>query len=49
VVSVSRGMEYLINAVTLEPVEDAEGPDPAEWRTLWASLTFEVPRLESAP
>jgi uncharacterized GH25 family protein len=49
VVSVSRGMEYLINAVTLEPVEDAEGPDPAEWRTLWASLTFEVPRRESTP
>lgn len=49
VVSVSRGMEYLINAVTLEPVEDAEGSDPAEWRTLWASLTFEVPHRETTP
>jgi hypothetical protein len=35
--------------VTLEPVEDAEGSDPAEWRTLWASLTFEVPHRETTP
>jgi uncharacterized GH25 family protein len=45
VISVAPGTEYLVNAVTLEPVEPS-GDTDAEWRTLWASLTFEVPRPE---
>lgn len=49
ILSVSPGMEYLVNAVTLEPVEDSVEIDGAEWRTLWASLTFEVPAPQSAP
>lgn len=44
ILSVAPGTEYLVNAVTLEPVEYADGSEEAEWRTLWASLTFEVPR-----
>jgi hypothetical protein len=48
VISVQPGMEYLVNAVTLEPVEPS-GEDGAEWRTLWASLTFAVPRPETTP
>jgi cobalt/nickel transport protein len=43
VIAVTPGTEYLVNAVTLEPIEYIEGGDGAEWRTLWASLTFEVP------
>lgn len=49
VISVDPGMEYLVNAVTLEPVEYTDGSGEAEWRTLWASLTFEVPAPEMAP
>lgn len=49
VISVAPGMEYLVNAVTLEPVEYSDGTDGAEWRTLWASLTFEVPSPDAAP
>ncbi|MCU4651634.1 DUF4198 domain-containing protein [Roseibacterium sp. SDUM158016] len=58
VLPVNSGMEYLVNAVTLEPMEptdpdaDAAGSEaegPAEWRTLWASLTFEVPAPETTP
>ena len=40
ILPVARGREYLVNAVTLEAMDPAEG---AEWRTLWASLTFAVP------
>lgn len=43
---VSRGHEYLVDAVTLEPRDPETG---AEWRTLWASLTFAVPAPEGAP
>ncbi|MGP1355762.1 DUF4198 domain-containing protein, partial [Roseicyclus sp.] len=41
VLSVRPGMQYLVHSVALEPGDGSEGaPD---WRTLWASLTFEVP------
>jgi hypothetical protein len=43
VLPVQQGMEYLVNAVALEPVEVEEGIASPEWRTLWASLTFAVP------
>lgn len=46
VLPVERGREYLVNAVTLEAGEDA-GEDAPEWRTHWASLTFEVPLPEA--
>lgn len=49
VISVDPGMEYLVHSVTLEPVEYTVGSDSAEWRTLWASLTFEVPAPGMAP
>lgn len=49
VIAVEPGTEYLVNAVALEPV-DPEGADNGpEWRTLWASLTFEVPAPDLAP
>jgi uncharacterized GH25 family protein len=46
VITVEPGMEYLVNAVRLEPVEVEPDSDGPEWRTLWASLTFEVPSPE---
>lgn len=49
VITVSPGTEYLVNAVTLEPVVPAEDARGTEWRTLWASLTFAVPRPETMP
>lgn len=43
-IPLNGGMEYLLDAVVLRPVEGAttveEGP---VWETLWASLTFAVP------
>jgi hypothetical protein len=47
VITVEPGMEYLVNAVRLEPVEVEPDSDGPEWRTLWASLTFEVPSPRS--
>jgi hypothetical protein len=41
VLPVRRGMQYLVHSVALEPGDGSEGG--ADWRTLWASLTFEVP------
>jgi uncharacterized GH25 family protein len=49
VISVAPDMEYLVNAVTLEPVDPTDENGETEWRTLWASLTFEVPRPETTP
>jgi hypothetical protein len=46
VITVAPGMEYLVNAVRLEPVEQEPDSDGPQWRTLWASLTFEVPPPE---
>jgi len=40
VLPVEARHEYLVDAVAIEAMDPAEG---AEWRTLWASLTFEVP------
>jgi hypothetical protein len=41
VLSVRPGLQYLMHSVALEAGDGSEGaPD---WRTLWASLTFEVP------
>lgn len=38
------GAAYLLNAVTLEPLNDTvAGAEGAVWCTLWASLTFAVP------
>lgn len=36
---VVAGMRYMLDAVVLEPLEAGD----AEWRTLWANLTFGVP------
>ncbi len=43
-IPVEKGMEYLLDAVVLRPVEEATTAkeDPI-WETLWASLTFAVP------
>lgn len=54
VLPIRPGMEYLVTAVTLEAIggEAEAGAAPAggaEWRTLWASLTFEVPAIETSP
>lgn len=38
---VTPGHAYLVDSVAMEPVAPQDG---AEWRTLWASLTFAVPR-----
>jgi len=40
---VTPGHRYMIDAVTLEAVEPLAETDP-EWRTLWANMTFAVPR-----
>lgn len=39
---VTAGMRYMLDAVVLEPLDPAEAGG-AEWRTLWANLTFAVP------
>lgn len=39
---VAPGHRYLVDAVAMEPVEPVASDDP-EWRTLWASLTFQMP------
>jgi hypothetical protein len=54
VLPIEAGCEYFVNAVALEPVDAAAGAEEtayqrAEWRTLWASLSFEIPRLPPAP
>lgn len=51
VLPVERGMEYLVNAVAMEAVEQTGAADEEtpEWRTLWASLTFSVPAADAAP
>lgn len=49
VIAVEPGLEYLVNAVALEPVDPSAAGDGPEWRTLWASLTFEVPAPDLAP
>lgn len=48
VITVAPGMEYLVSSVRLEPVDVEPGTEGAVWRTLWASLTFEVPRPDAA-
>lgn len=40
---VRRGHRYMIDAVALQPVEPVVQDGP-EWRTLWANMTFAVPR-----
>lgn len=42
VLPVRTGHEYLADAVTIEPLDPVEA-DGAQWRTLWAALTFAVP------
>lgn len=42
VLPVRAGHEYLADAVAIEPL-DPEAEDGAQWRTLWAALTFAVP------
>jgi hypothetical protein len=54
VLPIETGCEYFVSAVALEPVDPAtEAKETAylraEWRTLWASLTFEIPRPQPAP
>jgi hypothetical protein len=49
VITVASGMEYLVSAVRLEPVEQDADSDGPQWRTLWSSLTFEVPPPVAAP
>lgn len=49
VLPVDPGMEYLVSAVTMEAVETQGRADAPQWRTLWASLTFEVPVPGSTP
>lgn len=39
---VEVGHEYLLDSVTILPIEPAAEGDPA-WQTLWAALTFAVP------
>jgi hypothetical protein len=39
---VRAGHSYMVDAVVLEPVVPVSESD-AEWRTLWANMTFEVP------
>ena len=41
-VPVAPGFRYMIDAVTLEPLDPMSETDP-EWRTLWANMTFAVP------
>lgn len=53
ILPIRAGMEYLVTAVTLDPVTGEDGAaapsEGAKWRTLWASLTFEVPLLQARP
>ncbi len=43
-IPLQAGMEYLLDAVVLRPVEGAtNAEDGPVWETLWASLTFAVP------
>lgn len=44
-IPVTFGHEYLFDAVVLRPIKDVADPntDPV-WETLWAALTFAVPR-----
>jgi hypothetical protein len=58
VLPVRPGTQYLVSAVTFEPPratddETDDGTDDAgaarRWRTLWTSLTFEVPATRPAP
>ena len=43
-VPVKKGMEYMIDAVVLRPVEGATTVEAGPvWETLWASMTFAVP------
>ena len=39
-VKVASGYTYLIDAVSLEPMDPASNPHGAVWLTKWASLTF---------
>ncbi|MDG4649430.1 DUF4198 domain-containing protein [Roseibacterium sp. SDUM158017] len=48
VLPVAAGMEYLVTSVILEPAAEGAAPG-SHWRTLRASLTFEVPRPETTP
>lgn len=43
---VSPGTEYLVDSVALEALDPNIG---SQWRTLWASLTFEVPATATTP
>lgn len=44
-IPVKRDHEYLFDAVTLRPFADYDGTENSPvWETLWAALTFKVPR-----
>lgn len=51
ILPIEPGTEYLVTSVMLEPTAEAPdaAPDDGVWRTLWASMTFEVPRPETSP
>ncbi|SFR34828.1 DUF4198 domain-containing protein [Litoreibacter janthinus] len=40
---VSRGHEYLVDAVALLPLEEGDATKYPVWSSIWASLTFKVP------
>lgn len=42
VIPLKAGYEYLIDSVVMAPIK-ADRPNDAQWWSLWASLTFEVP------
>ena len=45
-VKVASGYTYLIDAVSLEPMDPASNPHGAVWLTKWASLTLRDSRHE---
>ncbi len=45
-VPIDRVGRWMLNAVSIEPTEDSS---EADWQSLWASMTFEVPARNSEP
>ena len=42
-IPVARGVEYMLDAVVMRPIEAADPEKKPVWESLWAGMTFKIP------